>query len=450
MKFTSVEEATYWLLNQVNPIPRPDMTKMYQALDYVQNPHQHLPVIHITGTNGKGSTVAYLRDLLMSQGFSVGSFTSPHIERFNERITFNHQEIPDEDLIRLTNRLVDLNDYMEKNSEYGRLIYFELFTIMACLYFQEKQPDICLIEAGIGGMHDCTNVLEGQVAIITSIAMDHADMLGETLEEIALEKAGIIKDGRPVVTGLIQASPLAVIDKWAQDHHAKHYQWDRDYGVQMVQETSPLGSRFIMRSAHFIDQDLQVTIGMMGDHQIHNATTSLEAFIVWMSLEDRVINWPKAISSLASTHWIGRLEKIHAQPAIYLDGAHNMEGLMALKQVATENLKDYQITLLYGGLKKKNQKEQIPLLLSFPVEEVYLTSFNHFEAMGQKDFEEILAQEGLAGSRPVSYLPDWQTFLMDYIRDHQDQKQDLLLITGSLYFVSEARAFLKQNKQTAQ
>ncbi|MCR8969138.1 folylpolyglutamate synthase/dihydrofolate synthase family protein [Facklamia sp. 7083-14-GEN3] len=445
MTFTNVDEATHWLLNQINPIPRPDMTKIYQALEFVGNPHRGLPIIHITGTNGKGSTVAYLRDLLSSQGFKVGSFTSPHIERFNERITFDGQQISDKALIRLTNQLVELNEYMEANSPYGRLIYFELFTIMMCLYFQEKKPDVCLIEAGIGGMSDSTNVLDGEIAVITSIGMDHADMLGDTLESVALEKAGIIKSQKEVVTGLIQKSPLSIIDKWADARKADHHSYDQTFGVKNINKLSPFKTQFQFWTDSQVIPQANFEINMVGDHQVRNAAVSLEVFVSWMAHRNKTIDWAKARIALQKTKWIGRLEKISENPYIFLDGAHNMEGLTALKRVVDENFSDFEITIIYGGLKKKNQAEQIPLLLKFHAERVYLTSFQHFEAMKEKEFEEILQAETITIRQKAHYVDDWKGWMNHYRLNNQSNKQALLLITGSLYFVSEARAYLLAN-----
>ncbi|MBG9979667.1 bifunctional folylpolyglutamate synthase/dihydrofolate synthase [Facklamia sp. DSM 111018] len=440
MKFTKVEEATNWLLSQVNPIPRPDMTKMYQALEYVGNPHRDLPVIHITGTNGKGSTLAYLRDMLLSQGVKVGTFTSPHIMRFNERIAFNGENISDRDLIRLTNQLVELNEYMEAESEYGRLIYFELFTIMMALYFQEKKAEICLIEAGIGGMQDCTNVLDGEIAVITSIAMDHADMLGDSLEAIALEKAGIIKTRRHVVTGQIQASPLAVIDKWAQARRAQHDRFNHEFSISEIQRQGAQGTCFKFSNQEGLDLD--VTISMIGDHQIRNASLAIQVFHQWMNMRGQSIDWRLALKAMNETQWLGRLEQVHQAPYIYLDGAHNLEGLEALKAVVTEYLQAYHLTVIYGGLKKKNQAEQVPLLLDFESQKIFLTSFKHFESMQKEDFEEIRFSLDSEKAKKMTYVSDWQEWLDTYIHDHQGQEEALLLITGSLYFVSEARNYL--------
>lgn len=448
MKVTTVEQATHWLLNQINPIPREDMDKMYLAMEYVGNPHKDLPVIHVTGTNGKGSTVAFLRELLMSQGLSVGSFTSPHIEKFNERIVFNHDMISDEDLIRLTNVLIDLNDYMA-TTEYGILIYFELFTVMMALYFKEKQPDICIIEAGIGGMHDCTNILEGQVAVITSIGLDHADLLGDTYEEVALEKAGIIKSQRPAVTGWIQPSPLEVISKWAKARRSDHSVYDEAYGVRDQVDLKNLGSRFTFWSNKLAFPIENLTIQMVGDHQVRNAATSLQTFIVWMQAQNRSIDWDQARKALEDTHWIGRLERLSSNPLVYLDGAHNMEGITALKGVVEHQFADFDVSVLYGGLRKKNQTEQVPFLLTYPADKVVFSTFKHFEAMSVAEFQAILDKAPDHAGVETEITEDWQAWIQAYLKDHQDNDRALLLITGSLYFVSEVRQFMVELKKVS-
>lgn len=206
MKFTTVEQATAWLDAQTNPKQRIGLKKIETAMNYVNNPHLGLPVIHITGTNGKGSTTTFLKELLLSQGLAVGTFTSPHIMRFNERISYNGENISDDDLIRIIEQMVEVNEYME-TTEYGRLIFFELYTVMMALYFQEKQPDVCLIEVGIGGENDCTNVFKADLAILTTIGLDHEDLLGDTVEAVATEKSGIIKEKSIVVTGPIKPLP---------------------------------------------------------------------------------------------------------------------------------------------------------------------------------------------------------------------------------------------------
>ncbi|HJG48163.1 MAG TPA: bifunctional folylpolyglutamate synthase/dihydrofolate synthase [Facklamia tabacinasalis] len=444
MKFTTVEQATAWLDAQTNPKQRIGLKKIETAMNYVNNPHLGLPVIHITGTNGKGSTTTFLKELLLSQGLAVGTFTSPHIMRFNERISYNGENISDDDLIRIIEQMVEVNEYME-TTEYGRLIFFELYTVMMALYFQEKQPDVCLIEVGIGGENDCTNVFKADLAILTTIGLDHEDLLGDTVEAVATEKSGIIKEKSIVVTGPIQASPLNVVSERAKLMNGSHVKFDVDYGFDNIQNLKENGSSFDFWQV--VDGQKHVRnwqITMLGRYQIDNATIALKAFIAWMSHHGQYINFEDAAYALKHTKWMARMEKISENPIIYIDGAHNAHGLTALKSLVDEYFYDKEITILYAGLSTKNQDEQLPILQSFEADNLYLTQFDHRKAMSIDDFEE-LADELLDTS--FEMVEDWQSFLLEFVEKADETKERILLVTGSLYFVSDVRQlFLKKVK----
>lgn len=444
MKFTTVEQATAWLDAQTNPKQRIGLKKIETAMNYVNNPHLGLPVIHITGTNGKGSTTTFLKELLLSQGLAVGTFTSPHIMRFNERISYNGENISDDDLIRIIEQMVEVNEYME-TTEYGRLIFFELYTVMMALYFQEKQPDVCLIEVGIGGENDCTNVFKADLAILTTIGLDHEDLLGDTVEAVATEKSGIIKEKSIVVTGPIQASPLNVVSERAKLMNGSHVKFDVDYGFDNIQNLKENGSSFDFWQV--VDGQKHVRnwqITMLGRYQIDNATIALKAFIAWMSHHGQYINFEDAAYALKHTKWMARMEKISGNPIIYIDGAHNAHGLTALKSLVDEYFYDKEITILYAGLSTKNQDEQLPILQSFEADNLYLTQFDHRKAMSIDDFEE-LADELLDTS--FEMVEDWQSFLLEFVEKADETKERILLVTGSLYFVSDVRQlFLKKVK----
>lgn len=444
MKFTTVEQATAWLDAQKNPKQRIGLKKIETAMNYVNNPHLGLPVIHITGTNGKGSTTTFLKELLLSQGLAVGTFTSPHIMRFNERISYNGENISDDDLIRIIEQMVEVNEYIE-TTEYGRLIFFELYTVMMALYFQEKQPDVCLIEVGIGGENDCTNVFKADLAILTTIGLDHEDLLGDTVEAVATEKSGIIKEKSIVVTGPIQASPLNVVSERAKLMNGSHVKFDVDYGFDNIQNLKENGSSFDFWQV--VDGQKHVRnwqITMLGRYQIDNATIALKAFIAWMSHHGQYINFEDAAYALKHTKWMARMEKISENPIIYIDGAHNAHGLTALKSLVDEYFYDKEITILYAGLSTKNQDEQLPILQSFEADNLYLTQFDHRKAMSIDDFEE-LADELLDTS--FEMVEDWQSFLLEFVEKADETKERILLVTGSLYFVSDVRQlFLKKVK----
>lgn len=441
MVFETLEAAVDWLNDLHNPVRHSNNDKVMAALEFLGNPERDLPIIHITGTNGKGSVAAYLRDLLLSQGLSVGTFTSPHIMRINERITFNGEEISDEDLKDLIEQMVLVNDYLA-TTQHGHLVYFENYTVMMALYFKAKQPDVIVCEVGVGGYKDATNVMDAKVAVVTTIGLDHADKLGDTIEEVAYQKSGIIKKHAKVVTGRIEASTIAVLEEKAREESAQIYRFQEDYAYNNLVSLGEAGSDF---DYHLKWQggDIQESwhTRMLGQYQVDNASVAITAFHLWMQIHSLSIDLPAAQTALAQTQWIARMEKIYEQPTIYIDGAHNKEGLTALKQMVDDSFADQKIIVLYSGLATKNQKQQLKLLHKFKAEALYLSTFGHFEAMTLADFDRVAQEVGLT-DQDYQLLEDWQGLLEDFIQ--ANPKDYILLVTGSLYFVSDVRQYISQ------
>ena len=433
MTFTSIDTALEWMNSQSNDQQRQSLDKIRLAFEFLGNPHHGLPVIHITGTNGKGSTTAYLKDMLLSQGLKVATFTSPHIMTFNERLTFDGELISDEDLLALLNKMYEVNEYME-TTDYGRLVFFELYTIMMGLYFSWKQPDVCLIEVGIGGYHDATNVIDGQIAVVTTIGLDHADKLGDTIEAVSKEKSGIIKAGSDVVTGDIPESSFEVFHEKALEENAEEYRYGKNFHSKDIQNLKHLGSEFVWDNDDVL---LPIRISMVGEHQIHNASVALQVFYLWMSKHaQRTIDWNKAQAAIRGTKWLARMEKIHDQPLVYIDGAHNVAGLQAVHDMMRDYFNEFRFTILYAGLSTKNQEEQLPMILQLGADQVYLTEFAHNNAMTAFDFEHLDLDD-----ERLPEMVSWQDYIQNYLTTSQDD-QHLLLVTGSLYFVSDVRDFV--------
>ncbi len=210
MSFTE-KEAIDWIHSRLKFGSRPGLDRIEAILSALGNPEKKVRMIHIAGTNGKGSTVSYLKHLLMQTGLTVGTFTSPYIECFNERIAINQQMIQAEQLADLTWRVKAVVEKLDEDSHLSGATEFEILTAMGFLYFYEQQVDVAIIEVGLGGLLDCTNVITPDLVGITTIGLDHQDILGETLEEIAFQKAGIIKDKVPVVCGNIETAAMSVI-----------------------------------------------------------------------------------------------------------------------------------------------------------------------------------------------------------------------------------------------
>ena len=436
-EMTCIEDAHDWLSRQTSHQLRPGFDRMHQALSLLGQPQVSLPsIIQLAGTNGKGSTLAYLQGLFISQGLRVGAFSSPHILAFNERLMLNGQPIEDEKLLELCRSMVELNEELIAQ-DWGPLSGFELYTVMMLVYFSQCQLDVCLIEAGVGGLWDCTNVLEADMALITTIGFDHQDRLGHSLAEIAQQKFGIIKPSTKIVgLGRLPQEALAVLPEilanlnyqgdimqlgW--DFHATPAQEGKGLAKRSWQVELPSGRRFD-----------QVTIAMLGQHQGDNLALAMASFEAWMNEKQREIDWDQALSALEGVNWQGRLECLSQAPLILVDGAHNSQGLQALDDFLTHDLADYQVTVIFAGLKRKDQASHLTYLHKWAEEgmAVYLSTFDYPGAMTQADWQ---AQTALP-------FLDWQPKLVDYQARQQEAKKALIL-TGSLYFISQLKEFLK-------
>ena len=436
-EMTSIEDAHDWLSRQTSHQLRPGFDRMHQALSLLGQPQESLPsIIQLAGTNGKGSTLAYLQGLFISQGLRVGAFSSPHILAFNERLMVNGQPIEDEKLLELVRTMVELNEKLMAQ-DWGPLSGFELYTVMMLVYFSQCQLDVCLIEAGVGGLWDCTNVLEADMALITTIGFDHQDRLGQTLAEIAQQKFGIIKPntGR-VGLGRLPQEALAVLPEILANlnYQGDVMQLGRDFHVTPVQEGRGLSKRswqVTLPSGRHFDQ---VTIAMLGQHQGDKLALALAAFEAWMNQKQGEIDWDQALAALEGVNWQGRLECLSQAPLILVDGAHNSQGLQALDDFLTHDLADYQVTVIFAGLKRKDQASHLTYLHKWAEEgmAVYLSTFDYPGAMTQADWQ---AQTALP-------FLDWQPKLAAYQASQQEAKKALIL-TGSLYFISQVKEFLK-------
>ena len=436
-EMTSIEDAHDWLSRQTSHQLRPGFDRMHQALSLLGQPQESLPsIIQLAGTNGKGSTLAYLQGLFISQGLRVGAFSSPHILAFNERLMVKGQPIEDEKLLELVRTMVELNEKLMAQ-DWGPLSGFELYTVMMLVYFSQCQLDVCLIEAGVGGLWDCTNVLEADMALITTIGFDHQDRLGQTLAEIAQQKFGIIKPntGR-VGLGRLPQEALAVLPEILANlnYQGDVMQLGRDFHVTPVQEGRGLSKRswqVTLPSGRHFDQ---VTIAMLGQHQGDNLALALASFEAWMMDKQREIDWDQALAALEQVSWQGRLECLSQAPLILVDGAHNSQGLQALDNFLTHDLADYQVTVIFAGLKRKDQASHLTYLHKWAEEgrAVYLSTFDYPGAMTRADWQ---AQTALP-------FIDWQPMLASYQASQQEAKKALIL-TGSLYFISQVKEFLK-------
>lgn len=434
MTLTTIEQGMEWLYQQTADHPRLGLDAMHQALAYFNNPHLNLPVIHITGTNGKGSTTAFLSKLLLTHGQKVVTLTSPHIMSFNERYQVNNQNIDDETLLMLFNKVKQYNDHCLKIDQLP-LSTYEIITLLGILFAAYIQPDVFIAEVGIGGLLDTTNVLNGQLAVITTIGLDHADKLGDTLQEVAYQKAGIIKPDAQVIVGNIKDAPLRVIRQYAASKEALVYKLEEDFYATSIEQTMRWDYTF--KKWHFKD----LPCSLLGRHQIDNAGVALTAFITWMESHQLAINEVKIEKALSNTYWMARMEKIKDKPLVYLDGAHNAAGIQTLADTLATYFPNKQLTLLFAGLDTKNQAEHLRLLSQLKPQTVYLSKFHHPHVMTLEQFEDILKDDAIK-FKEIHLTKDWPTVVDEHLLNKQTSDDHLFLVTGSLYFVSDVRNHL--------
>ncbi|MCK4029478.1 bifunctional folylpolyglutamate synthase/dihydrofolate synthase [Streptococcus iners] len=389
------------------------LEKITHALDLLGKPHRELSLIHVAGTNGKGSTIAFLRQLFQAHGLRVGSFVSPHMVSVHDRICIDSQPISDHDFQRYLQKVYDLEQ--EVAARYEPFRYFEVMVLIMFLYFKDQQPDLALVEVGIGGLLDTTNVVAPALSVITSIGMDHQDLLGSTLREIAEQKAGIIKQNVPVVLGPLCPETTVICRQIALYNQASVYQF---------------GQEFTYKAGQFSNADLELSelvLGLAGQHQEENAAVALQTFLLYMARIQQAI-FPQVIkNALAQTSWAGRLELVVQKPKIYLDGAHNVPAIERLIDFIQEQ--DEPVTILFSALRRKDFQEMLGLLEEkLPHTPLVLTSFA---------YDGALSEENRQGRE---YVENYQQFIEDW----QSDGQGMLIITGSLYFISEVRQIFKK------
>ena len=407
-------EVEKWLHSRIGLNFRSGLGRMQRAVDLLGNPEQTYPIIHVTGTNGKGSTIAFMRELFASHGKKVGTFTSPHIVSIHDRICINGDPVSDADFIRLADQVKTMEQ--ELLETHDQLSFFELLTLIALLYFKEQGVDLVLLEVGIGGLLDTTNVVTGEIAIITSIGLDHQETLGDSLEAIAEQKAGIFKLGKSAVIANLVPEAQLVCQKIAEDLDVTLYQADRDFSFKSGNFSSSLA-------------DLtQLKLGLEGAYQEENAALALQAFLLFMTERGEKVNEEAIRYALKTTSWAGRLEAVTEH--IYLDGAHNLPALERLVEFIQEKIQQgYQPQILFGALKRKDYSGMLGYLTDhLPDTALYVTSFDYQGSLEEKDLSDY--------HRVASYR--------DFIDDFEKSagEKDLLFVTGSLYFISEVRAYL--------
>ncbi|MDY7039529.1 MAG: folylpolyglutamate synthase/dihydrofolate synthase family protein [Chloroflexota bacterium] len=417
--FTDYEKQAAF---QYNP-ERFDLGRVVRLLMLLDNPHWRFQSIHVAGTKGKGSTSAMLASILQASDYNVGLYTSPHLHTFRERILMNDEMIPKDAVAALTERLQPLV------SQVPDLTTFEIATALGFEYFAEREAKLAVLEVGLGGRLDATNVVTPLVAVITPISFDHMQYLGDTLTAIATEKAGIIKPGVPVVSAPQPAEALAVIETICRERSAPLTVVDRAWKWR-AETVTPQRQIFSARpdGAPWTTYHLP----LLGNHQLVNATTALTTVDVLRRL-DIDIPATAVADGLASVRWPGRMEVMSRRPWVVVDGAHNGDSAQKLAADLPVLFPHRRLILVYGALAGHSIPHMLDALLPI-ADEVILTRVGNPRGVDPTDILDEVQAHGRTAERVVPVDAALERAL------HIAGAEDLVCVTGSLYIVADARA----------
>ncbi|NWF93737.1 MAG: bifunctional folylpolyglutamate synthase/dihydrofolate synthase [Syntrophaceae bacterium] len=399
------------------------LTQVERILKALGDPHKDVQVIHIGGTNGKGSTAAMIASVLQKEGYRVGLYTSPHLIRFTERIKINGEEIEEQEVARLAEWM---RERVGEANITPPFTFFDFTTAMALYYFRQKMVDLAVLEVGLGGRLDSTNVVDPLLSVITNISKDHEAYLGNSILKIAGEKAGIIKKGRPLVTAATQAQVLRLFSKVCREKGSPCFRVGKEFRYACSENGD-----FHYEGLHRKLWGLRLSL--RGFHQVINATTALGALEV---LEDLgyTVSTDAMVEGLKEVEWPGRLEVTASSPRVVLDGAHNPAGALVLKESLEKEFQYDHLTLLIGVMKDKDIRSILGLLAPL-ADRIILTRPNSERAAPPALLKKELGRNG----RRAEIIEDLKEAIQRGLSI--TGQEDLFCITGSLYTVGEARAY---------
>ena len=411
MKFTNAKEVISCLYSLPHLHPKNDLSFIKKILAKLGNPQDQVKAVHITGTNGKGSTSYYLATLLKKAGQKTGLFVSPYVYRFNERIQLNNQDISDQDLVKAANKVQAAFEEIQKEDNDFSLVTFEYEVAIAFVYFADQKCDYAVIEVGIGGEHDKTNVITPEASIITTIGLDHEQIIGPTIQDIAREKSGIIKRNRPVVLGNVPQEVLPILKQKAEKEQAPLYQLGRDFEVKLDEQIV------------YSDNEHELAFKLRPQVEGFDIAIAVRTFF----LLDLPLTNEKVEQAIDQTVIPGRYQVLQTKPLIILDGAHNIQAMTNLLKTVHQLAEKRQghIHALVTMMKDKDLEQVFALFKQN--DDVLLTTLDYPRVAEQNDFP-------IDVQRRYNYERDYQrgfTTLKNKMADN-----DILLVTGSFYLVS--------------
>lgn len=396
-----------------------------KLLEYMGNPQKKLKYVHVAGTNGKGSTTSFISNILTNSGYKTGIFTSPYIQRFTERIKIDDKEIePDEltEIIEFVKSKIDfmINEGLEHPTE------FEIITAVAFEYFYRKNCDIVVLEVGLGGRYDSTNIIDcPEVGVITTISLDHTDRLGKTIAEIAYQKAGIIKKNSDTVIYPQKPEAEQVFEEVCKTQNSNLHK--SCFDTLKLIEYSIDGQLFNYKNYK------NLNIKLLGDHQLFNAALAIDACEL-LAKKGYNINYNNIIEGLSKTSWPGRLEIINKNPLILIDGAHNFEGGQALNAALDKYFADKNKIFIVGFLRDKDYRKTMEML-SKKAKLIITVTPNNERALKSNELANVLKQYS-------SNVKDGITLGNSLKLAYKDvDENSIICVFGSLYMIGEIREF---------
>ena len=428
------EEAMKYITEVGNFGSNYGLERTYKLLEHLGNPERDLKLIHIAGTNGKGSTTSMITEILMGEGYKVGMYTSPFIEEFEERIQINRNNIPKESLAILMDEIkVAVDKVIEAG--YNHPTEFEIITVLMLLYFKKENIDFGVIEVGLGGTLDSTNVIKPIIQVITSISFDHTNLLGNTLEKIAREKAGIIKRGIPTVIYPQQEEVLKVIKN-------KCFEMDSELYIANNENLKFKNIVNLDKPYQLLkyNNEIDILLPLLGEHQIINLSVAMQAIEVLNNKNIIDISIANIVKSIKNVSWKGRLEVLSNNPYVVIDGAHNIQGIKTLSRNIKKYFKYENLYLILGILADKDVEEMIKIITPM-AKKVYPVTPNSIRG----ELAESLKDEVSKFNKNCKAFDKYEEAYLEALNDASEK--DLILASGSLYMIGDMRKIIRKISQ---
>jgi dihydrofolate synthase / folylpolyglutamate synthase len=427
----NIDEAMDWLFNVRRFGPDRTLEPTQRYFELLGNPQNSFKSIHIGGTNGKGSTSAFIASILEAAGYRVGLYTSPHLERFNERIKVNDAEISDTDAARLLSEAKIVFDEMRGYPTPMRLRFFDILTGVCFKYFEEQGVDFGVIEVGLGGRLDATNIITPLVSVITNIGYEHVNILGPTLEDVAYEKAGIIKENIPVVTGETKPNILEVFKSVAGENGSEVIQVE-EYSQHERASTGSDGQIFNLNTPENSYENLRIPI--LGMHQVNNASTAVTVAET-LAQHDLMIPLEAIRAGLENVYWPGRLEVIHREPMVVLDCAKDAEATEVVRKTIHDDLNNRRIIAVVSISSDKNIEGMIEHISDI-ADHFILTKHS---VTYRATEPERLIREIEKYHKPYKVYLERETAFRHAVEIAGPN--DMILVIGSVYLAGDARSY---------